>query len=164
MTSQVPIMRRVGSSRWGVDEPTGTFALVDDEDLERVMVLAPWRRLTHGYAVSKQTVDGVRRTILLHRFVLGLHTGPSDVHVDHLNHDPMDNRKSNLSPGTQQDNNRNSSPTARSDSSSQYKGVGRYRKGWRAQGWENGKTKWLGAYDTEREAAAAYDDWKRYRA
>lgn len=56
--------------------------------------------------------------------------------------------------------NQNPTPNARSDSSSRYKGVGRYRGGWRAQGWKDGRTVWIGKFDTEPKAVAAYDEWR----
>jgi len=82
------------------------------------------------------------------------------VHVDHLDHDRRNNTRRNLRAGTQTENNQNPTPNARSDSSSRHKGVGRYRGGWRAQGWKDGKTVWIGRFDTEQKAVAAYDEWR----
>lgn len=158
MTRFVPLYRRRGATRWGVDEPTGFFAAVDDDDFERVSKFGIWRLHNHGYAVAKQVIDEKRTTVLMHRLVLDVRD--SSIHVDHRDHDTLNNRRSNLRAGTQRDNNRNTPDRPRRDSSSRFKGVGRFRGGWRAQGFADGKTVWLGKFSTEDEARAAYLGWK----
>jgi hypothetical protein len=158
---EVPLYRRVGSSRYGVDEPTGAVAQVDAEDYDRVVAVGLWRHHSAGYATCKIRRAGRRVTVLMHRLILNV--DDSTVHVDHRDHDPLNNCRSNLRSGTQADNNRNTPNRPRSDSSSQYKGVGRWRGRWRAQGWEDGRTVWLGAHPTELTAKAAYDRWEASR-
>lgn len=66
---------------------------IDSEDIAEVLLIAPrWCSLSGSnqlYAVAWRNY----RTFLLHRVITGAKEG--DV-VDHINHDPLDNRKSNL--------------------------------------------------------------------
>jgi hypothetical protein len=71
----------------------GLYALVDDEDYER---LSQWNwtaiytnRKNGGYAVRVQ----YGTTYLMHRVVLGV---GDDVSVKHLNRNGLDNRRENL--------------------------------------------------------------------
>lgn len=74
--------------------------LVDDEDYE---TLAQHRwAMTGGYPIARINGKG----LAAHRLLLGLAPGDG-VHVDHLNHRTLDNRRANLQPGTQAENNRN---------------------------------------------------------
>ncbi len=88
----------------------GKVALVDDEDFERVNALKWYAshesRGTKWYAIRRETIDGKRTKVRMHRFVLGLPLGYLDPErvVDHLNHDSLDNRKCNLEVITQEEN------------------------------------------------------------
>lgn len=66
-------------------------ALIDIEDIDKVKD-CKWC-LSHGYVY-----DG---KIRLHRLIMDC---PEDMVVDHINHNPLDNRKSNLRVCTQQQN------------------------------------------------------------
>lgn len=159
-------MRRAASLQWRsmnripLWDKTGAvvdYAWVDAADFERVLSRGPWQKHSGGYACCHETRAGKRCVLLMHRFILGL--TDSRIHTDHKNHDRLDNCRMNLQAGTQQENNKNSSPHPRSDSSSRFKGVGRYRGGWRAQGWEDGRTVWLGKHSTEEQARKVYSLW-----
>lgn len=93
---------------------------------------------------------------LMHRFVLGLKKGQKQ-EVDHINHNGLDNRLANLRICTHRQNLQNSLP--RKNTSSKYKGVCWHK---RPQKWVvnikcGHKLLHLGYYDTEIEAAKAYD-------
>ncbi len=75
--------------------------------------------------------------------------------VDHINGDPLDNRRANLRVCTSTTNNRNRAK--RSGTSSQFKGVTRSGPGWVATISENYLKRWLGRFETETAAAQAYD-------
>jgi len=64
----------------------------------------------------------------MHRFIIGVED--SKVHVDHINHDTLDNRKSNLRLCTNAENIRNQK--IRKGGSSKYKGVYKFSRnlGW----------------------------------
>ena len=104
----------------------GDTAIVDEEDFERVSGLR-WSSHSAGYAVAhnpdqydseKGRSSGL---VLLHRFVLGL--GPGDPAVDHLNHNKLDCRRSNLNAGGQGKNMLNRAQNIRVVFSSVYRGV-----------------------------------------
>lgn len=74
------------------------FALVDDEDFEHLNQWA-WKAKPNGggnnvYAVRNVKVDGKLKTVRMHRVVLSAESDQMD--VDHINHNSLDNRRSNL--------------------------------------------------------------------
>ena len=126
--------------------------LVDDEDVARLSVLS-WWITPQGYAVCKlPAVNGYRRVIGMHRFLLN---EPDSADIDHINRNKLDNRKSNLRPCTHSENCRNKGK--RRGCSSQHRGVSwNKRKGrWQVVIRVNGKLEWRGWYDSEAEAAKA---------
>jgi hypothetical protein len=106
------------------------------------------------YAVRTVRVDGVDRQIFMHREIMNT---PDDMLCDHINHDGSDNRKANLRNCTYSQNNANrrSSPQA----SSRYMGVSRERRRrkWVVHIKKDGIPQYVGSYDSELEAARAYD-------
>lgn len=76
----------------------GYKAVIDDEDFELVK---PFRWTTKVsscvkgsfYAVCKTVIDGRRVTLYMHRLIAKAKTGEL---VDHIDHDPLNNRRSNL--------------------------------------------------------------------
>lgn len=82
---------------------------------------------------------------------------PKDMQVDHIYHDTLDNRRSNLRICTPSENSRNTRSLR--ESSSTYKGVSFFRRNgkWRSTIWYNGKQVSLGYFFNEIEAAKAYD-------
>ena len=82
---------------------------------------------------------------------------PKGYIVDHINGNKLDNRMCNLRFATIKENNANRA--SKCNSSSQYKGVSfdRSRGKWISSIQINGKTKHIGRFDDEREAAIAYD-------
>ncbi|MBN2137484.1 MAG: HNH endonuclease [Sedimentisphaerales bacterium] len=136
------------------------YTIVDPEDYE-ALACYEWLGYKSGqqfYAARQERVrvNGRRKVsiIPLHRQIMPVGKG---LIVDHVNRDGLDNRKSNLRAGTQAQNICNSKRTARS--SSMYKGVSWHKasKKWRALVAFGGKTKFLGYFADEVEAAKAYD-------
>jgi hypothetical protein len=73
----------------------GLFAIIDATDF---MTLQPYHwttRRSHSviYACRKTHIGGKSKTIFMHRQILN--AGP-DIDVHHLNHNTLDNRRSNL--------------------------------------------------------------------
>lgn len=109
------------------------------------------KRRDYCYAARKKHGE----TIFLHRAILGLKKGDSK-EGDHVNHDTLDNRKSNLRilNRMQQQANRRQTNISKKGAS-RYKGVRRSRNKWRAE--ITGKGIHIGCYEDEKDAARAYD-------
>lgn len=110
---------------------------------------------THGYRFIK--VNG--RKYRSHRLAWLLHYGEWPEHqIDHINGDRADNRIENLRSVTNQQNGQ-AAHTPRKNVSSKYRGVYWYKskRKWRAQIETDGKRKHIGYFDSELEAARAYD-------
>jgi len=134
---------------------TGEVALVDKEDFSDISAYS-WYRMKVGrdsyekriYAQS--TIDGT--SVTMHRLILGF----PDSHIDHINGDGLDNRRQNLRLCSRSQNLCNQGSTE--GSSSQFKGVYNSKRGrWRAELNYEGNRYRLGIFDSEREAALAYD-------
>lgn len=139
----------------------GFVALVDDTDYERVSA-HKWRALIDRrrnkvYAVRKTHGPHSSRTSLyMHREILGV-TDPQ-VKVDHDDRDGLNNQRYNLRKCVTGENNANS--VKRSDGvSSRYKGVCWHKrdKKFYAAIKIRGRSKHLGAFTDESDAALAYD-------
>lgn len=134
----------------------GLFALVDDEDYALVSQYK-WY-IVNGYAKAHTgRQNGKDGTLQMHRLILGLGSGDLR-HIDHANHDGLDNRRCNFRLATPAQNNANSRKQRRI-TTSQYKGVAwrRREQQWCAGIGVHGKKLWLGYFDNESEAARAYD-------
>lgn len=81
----------------------GKYAKVDHDDTWMVSEYK-WHLSDTGYAVWRGIKNGAKKTIRMHSLVID---APKDKIVDHINHNPLDNRKTNLRICTQSDNMRN---------------------------------------------------------
>lgn len=143
----------------------GYEALVDDRDYERVarfnwfVCIKPHSRIIYGQR-AERFGGGRRKTILLHRFILGI--ADSKIFVDHINHDGLDCRRSNLRACTMSQNCRNRRKTIHKATSG-FKGVSFDTESgkWLSQLWIGKRNKKLGRFQTELEAAKAYNEAAR---
>lgn len=100
-----------------------------------------------------------KRGLLCHRVAWFLHTGEwPDNQIDHANNTRADNRIVNLRPADYKENGRNKLKQAK-PATSQYKGVGWHKLNvkWVSRIKVGGRCKQLGYFNTEEEAALAYD-------
>jgi hypothetical protein len=103
------------------------------------------------YAATSARNDAGRHTLIrMHRLLMGV------PNVDHINGNGLDNRRANLRESTQAQNLANSGAR---DGTSRFKGVSwlATRKRWQAHIMVAGKSRGLGAFDLETDAALAYD-------
>lgn len=127
----------------------GVVVLLDDEDIELVF-RHKWWITPQGYACTKiRREDGSRRTIGMHRMILG---DPDYPAIDHINRNRLDNRRENLIACSDSQNNRNR-PTVEGKTSA-HRGVSFKRGKWQVVIRINGVLKWLGYHKTEEAAAA----------
>lgn len=133
----------------------GGFAIVDDADYELVSRFnwtrstAPWQlNYVQGYALAE---NGVYYSSL-HRFLL---QAPPRVKGDHINRNPLDNRRCNLRLASDSVSAQNRGIFK--SSTSGYRGVGRHIGRWRALITKDGKTFYLGRFVNPEDAARAYD-------
>lgn len=93
----------------------------------------------------------------MHREILNLDKGDNSI-VDHINGEGWDNRKSNLRIVTSKQNSENARAQSRT---SVYKGVYLPTPKWRASIRVGGKKIALGTFNSEEQAALAYDEAAR---
>ena len=135
----------------------GKVALVDDDDYE---YLNQWKwqavKAPHTfYAARGMKRNGRWSSEKMHRLMFDI---PAGMEIDHINHNGLDNRRSNLRIVTKQQNSLN----VRAFGSSKYLGVCVYEKnGHRyivAHIKHNGKNIHIGHFPTEEAAALAYNE------
>jgi AP2 domain len=140
----------------GGKKAAGRVALVDPDDYFAVVNLkwTVWEQLIINarpngpYAIASIYRESMRTTIRMHTFL----TGFSE--TDHKNNDGLDNRRNNLRDSCGR-NAQNQRPWL--NGVSRYKGVHLLRSGrWGAAIGVNGST-FLGCFDSEEDAARAYD-------
>lgn len=130
----------------------GEFAIVDKADEELVRGFN-WFLGSNGYVYA----DRGRWRIAIHRLI----AGPADHEkVDHVNGNRMDNRTANLRIANSAQNGANRGPSRlKSGKSSRFKGVSwsNTKQRWLVYVHHMGKTRYIGRYTDEVEAAKAYN-------
>jgi hypothetical protein len=129
------------------------ISLIDDEDAPKIRGFGLHVN-SKGYVEIRWQEDGSLKSMLLHRLVFGECSGKM---IDHINGNPLDNRKQNLRAVTRAENQQNSKL---------YKSNTTGRKGviwhvaarkYNARIQVNGKRINLGYFDTAEEASTAYE-------
>jgi hypothetical protein len=135
------------------------FAIASMEDWMRLMAFRWWavpNTYRTAFLAARMGIgaNGKRKLLYMHREVLGLSPGDPRI-ADHINHDTLDNRRSNLRIATAQENMRNKS--LHSNSSTGFKGVQKTPNGrYKAMITIDYTPKYLGTFDTPEEAHAIY--------
>lgn len=143
----------------------GFVTTIDQQDADLGAVL--WLALGKGGYIRAarwvrdgggRTLEYMHRTILARKLDRPLRPGEE---VDHIDGNPLNNRRANLRPATSAQNKRNSRVYA--NNASGYKGVfwDKWGRRWRAQIRENGHIRHIGYFYSRIDAAHAYDDAAR---
>ena len=137
----------------------GKVAIVDDDDYEYI---SQWKWHAHFNAIlrtwsairKEKGENGKYRQVFMHNKIMN---APDGFEVDHINHDRLDNRRSNLRICTHKENTFNR--RSQNKSRSKYKGVAwhKHNKMWQANITVDGKQIPLGYFKNEIDAAKAYD-------
>ncbi len=135
----------------------GEVIMVDSDDFDR---LSQWKWYVcrngkgHSYAMRRGDRRGkIRKTVGMHRVVMN---APAGMQVDHINHDGLDNRKTNLRLVTRIQNQWNRKPNGKA---SKFKGVcwSTANKKWYARITLENERRHLGSFKNEEDAAKAYE-------
>ncbi|MFD0853487.1 HNH endonuclease [Actinomadura adrarensis] len=129
------------------------YAIVD-EAIYPAVARWSWRLDSDGYVFRSQSINGRVFEVRLHRAVMACSPGDGLV-IDHINRNPLDNRRENLrivSAAINQQNRGYQRARPRFD---------RSRNKWRAKFKYNKKEYYAGSYDTEQEAQEALDKKRR---
>lgn len=135
----------------------GYSTAVDDEDYDELNKTS-WHALVNRtgmvYAARRIRSDGKSVMQLMHRVLLN---DPRGFQVDHEDHDTLNNQKKNLRKATWSQNQANSQK--KTIGSSQYKGVywHKARNKWVAELTINRKKTYIGSFESESDAARAYN-------
>ena len=129
----------------------GIEFIVDYDDFINYVMGYSFTMNTYGYVVYSSRKDGLCNKSL-HRVIMG---EPDDMTIDHINHDKLNNCRSNLRIATRQQNNMNQSK--RKDNKSDVIGVSwsKTSEKWRAQIKVNNKQFHLGYFDNFEDACKA---------
>jgi hypothetical protein len=143
---------------------TKNIALIDDEDYQKVMTHSEiWTDgMTTAYRGRKTVVchsSITGKTESLHRVIMDA-ASRSDMYVDHIDRNYLNNCKSNLRFVTPQQNMFNKRSSGRGVYSTPYKGITwePSRKKWKATINVSGRSYNLGRFLSEKEAAIAYNN------
>lgn len=134
----------------------GKVAIVDAADFDW---LNQWKWHYHpdkndkGYAVRTPTINGHQIKISMHRLII---SAPDGALVDHIDRNGLNNCRNNLRLAS---NSLNGHNTSSRPGTSRYKGVSFHKRvrRWHAQITTSGKTVSLGYFDTQSDAALAYN-------
>lgn len=147
----------------------GLITFIDDEDFELVSKYHWYAYKSNNtfYVQTKVTKDGKRVNIKMHRLIMNVRGREV---IDHKDRNALNNTKSNLRLCNFAQNNCNKAGTGaskyrgvsiRKDKYTTKKGEERIYKYWVASIEINGKSKQIGSFKTEKEAALRYNEYAK---
>lgn len=149
---------RKASTKKIIEPVTGLRTAVEGIlfDPEEFDLIKPhkWRLTKDGYLLTSDPAN--RQTgIYMHRLIM---QPSSDMQIDHINGNKLDNRRSNLRLCTRQQNHCNVPAQRKKGKLSKFKGVTRTQSGrWSAVIKSNGVFTYIGRFKDEADAALAYN-------
>ncbi len=150
---------RYGYSFRRIPLTKGKFAIVDPDDYGRLSKYK-WHvtKNTNTFYAKRNPRVGRKvkaPSIYMHRQIINV---PAGFVIDHINHNGLDNRKTNLRLATRAQNNRHTKKP-KNKCHSNYKGLYWHRRDrvWHVRITANGITRHVGYFKDEIEAAKAYD-------
>ena len=131
----------------------GKTSLVDDTDYEWLNQFSWCAMCKHGHWYASGFVNG--KHVFMHRLIANT---PKEMFTDHKNNNSLDNQRDNIRVCTLAENTRNQQRTKRNNTS-RFKGVywETIRSRWVAVVYLNTKKVFLGGFESEIEAAKAYN-------
>lgn len=129
----------------------GAEVMVDDDDFDRLADFK-WIHAGRGYAIRSKMTNRVVTREYMHRVIAGASKGQT---VDHVNGNTADNRKQNLRICSHGENLQN-----RKVGKKHLKGIWKMPCGirWRAMITAGKRRHYLGVFDSELDAAKAYNE------
>ena len=114
-----------------------------------------------GYQYYGMNYNGKQQNIRIHRLIYWMYHPLTsfDLQIDHIDRNKINNDLSNLRLATYSENNCNK--TKKPNTSSKYKNVYWFKRGkkWQTAVKVNYKSSYIGIYDSQREAAIAYNNY-----
>jgi hypothetical protein len=131
----------------------GKYAKVCDCHFDLINAFK-WMAHSRGYAARYSYIGGKAKALFMHRVI---NDTPDGMDTDHIDHDKLNNQCSNLRSVTHTENVRYRQKLK--ETSSRFKGVywGKSARKWRSSITYERKVIQLGYFDTEEDAARAYD-------
>jgi hypothetical protein len=133
----------------------GQVALIDEGDLFTLSKF-DWLSVSAGKGLIYAYTQINNKTVYMHRLIMG---EPLGLYVDHRNRNGLDNQRENLRITTQSVNIANAGMFE--NNTSGYKGVVKYRKGWKAQIKFHQKTIQSNMLNSKMDAAILRDELVR---
>jgi hypothetical protein len=130
------------------------MAIVDDDDYDRLLAISPvWSVDDTKHVNTRSGLSGER--VYMHRIILRLPKHEDGEDVDHVNQNPLDNRKENLRVCKHYQNLHNVTKLELDFLTSKYKGVSWHKKGrkWQVHLSVAGKRFYGGLFVDEKDAA-----------
>lgn len=135
--------------------PSGDIAKVSKSDMDSVSGYKWYvRTYPNSKYVRSSEVDSSKKTVLMHHVILG--KPPKGYVVDHINGNGLDNRRENLRFVTRSQNAMNARGKINSKTAKGVSYCNKHKK-YRARITKDYKTHFIGYFETENQAVAAYN-------
>ena len=139
----------------------GQKTIVDKDDYEflskhKWCAIYSKKRGDYVAVTRTECINCKKRTVYMHREIM---RPLKNLHIDHINHNPLDNRKNNLRICTPTENQWNRKGANKNNNTSNYKGIcyDLYHKSWKSSIGYHNKSLHIGYFKNKNEAVVAYN-------